>query len=202
MSCAEWVLKQPALFDFFNSFIGISRLRSLYVRDYCCPHAGWKILDIGCGLGDILKYLPESIEYVGLDEDRKYIDYARKHSGKQAKFFCEKFNSGFIREYSGFDIVMANGVLHHLGDKEAVELFKLAFSILKPGGKFLTHDGCYTKEQSFVTRFLLSLDRGKYVRTKEAYCCLASGIFVQTKAHIRTDLLRIPYTHIILECRK
>jgi hypothetical protein len=44
------------------------------------------------------------------------------------------------------------------------------------------------------------MDRGRYVRTREAYLALARPSFRGVKAFLRQDLLLIPYTHIILEC--
>jgi hypothetical protein len=46
----------------------------------------------------------------------------------------------------------------------------------------------------------ISLDRGRYVRTKEEYLALASQIFKNIKAYLHHGLLRIPYTIIIMEC--
>ena len=101
---------------------------------------------------------------------------------------------------SNFDIVLATAVLHHLNDDEAIQLFKIARSTLKPHGRLITLDGCYTQGQSWLKRFILSKDRGRYVRTEDQYCALASGIFPDIKISIHHNLTRIPYTHIIMEC--
>jgi hypothetical protein len=97
---------------------------------------------------------------------------------------------------------MANGVMHHLNDREAVDLFKLAFAGLKKGGRMLTIDGCYTKNQHRLIRFILSKDRGKFVRNREEYVNLASKVFSGVKTELRDDMLNIPYNHLIIECTK
>jgi hypothetical protein len=51
-----------------------------------------------------------------------------------------------------------------------------------------------------LAQFILSNDRGKYVRTKDAYFRLAAEVFKDIQVNIHNDLLRIPYTHIIMEC--
>jgi cyclopropane fatty-acyl-phospholipid synthase-like methyltransferase len=101
-----------------------------------------------------------------------------------------------------FDIVLAIGIFHHLTDKEAIEMFELADTLLKPDGRFITFDGVYTPGQGFFTRFFLSNDRGKYVRTEDQYRAIAQKYFTDIHVSIRDDLLRLPYTHIIMECKK
>jgi hypothetical protein len=90
--------------------------------------------------------------------------------------------------------------VHHLDDQEARQLFQIAFDALKSGGKLITFDGVFTNDQSAAARWLLIRDRGEYVRNEGEYVKIASQVFVNVKATIRRDLLRIPYTHLILEC--
>ncbi len=47
---------------------------------------------------------------------------------------------------------------------------------------------------------LLSRDRGRFVRTQEQYLDLAHTYFQELKAHLREDVLRIPYMDLILKC--
>jgi hypothetical protein len=90
--------------------------------------------------------------------------------------------------------------LHHLADDEALALLRLARAALKPGGRFVTFDGCLVDGQSAFARFLLRRDRGRFVRHRDDYLRLASRVFPNVTASVRHDLLRLPYTHIILEC--
>jgi SAM-dependent methyltransferase len=96
--------------------------------------------------------------------------------------------------------VIAHGVLHHLDDDQARTLFRVARRALKPGGRLVTYDGCFTPDQSAAARFVVSLDRGRHVRTREAYERLARGEFSEVRTFVRHDLVRIPYTHLIMEC--
>jgi hypothetical protein len=50
-------------------------------------------------------------------------------------------------------------------------------------------------------RLLLKMDRGRFVRTPDAYVRLAREVFSDVQAVICHDLLRLPYTHNIMTCR-
>ena len=96
--------------------------------------------------------------------------------------------------------MLATGVLHHLDDDRAVSLFNLARRALKPGGRLVTYDGCFVAGQPKLARFVVSRDRGQYVRESAEYAKLAAQVFTQVRSFVRHDLLRIPYTHVILQC--
>jgi SAM-dependent methyltransferase len=192
------ILAFPTVYRSFSSIVG-GHARTLHVEKYIRPRDGDRILDIGCGPGDILEFLP-SVRYLGFDVNQRYIQKATKRFGDRGTFFCKKLSREIGKELSDFDIILATGILHHLDNDEALKLFELAQATLKPGGRLITWDGCYTKGQSLVERLILSTDRGRYVRTKDEYLALASQIFKNIKAHVYHDLLRIPYTIIIMEC--
>ena len=98
--------------------------------------------------------------------------------------------------------MLAYGVLHHVDDERATRLFALAHEMLKPGGRLATADGCYTSDQSKLARWLVSRDRGQFVRDHSHYLRLAATSFSKVIATVRHDLLRIPWTHILLRCEK
>jgi 2-polyprenyl-3-methyl-5-hydroxy-6-metoxy-1,4-benzoquinol methylase len=151
----------------------------------------------------MLAHLPD-VEYVGFDMDANYIQSAVERFGSRGKFFCRKVSEQVLEEMQEekFDIVTAIGVVHHLQDAEAVDLFRLAHNVLRPGGMLVTRDGCYAPGQSIVVRKLLDMDRGQYVRTQEQYLALAHQVFDTCTPSLRQDLLRIPYNHLILQCQK
>lgn len=196
-----FLLSHPAMYKFFTYMVGANKFRQFYVNQFIRPKIGDSILDIGCGPADILEHLPD-VNYIGFDINAAYIDSAKKKFCRKGDFFCDRVSEAIIDEHKSFDIVLANGVLHHLGDDEVMMLFNLAFKALKPGGRVITLDGCYTTTQSSASRYLLSKDRGKYIRTKDAYVKLASTVFSNINVSLYENMLRIPYTHIILECKK
>ncbi len=193
------ILSVPIVYTTFSWLVGGSSGRTLLVNEYIRPCCGDRVLDIGCGPGDLVAYLPSGVEYIGFDASSSYIAAAKKRFGKQATFICEQVSTANIKQ--SFDIVLALGVLHHLDDAEALQLFSLAQSVLKPKGRLITLDGVYTNDQSSLARWIISKDRGQYVRTKENYVALAHQVFPNSKVSIRHNMSRIPYTHIIMECQ-
>lgn len=184
-----------------KSVIGGIEFSKIFVKTFVRPKAGDKILDIGCGPGDILEFLP-SVDYWGFDLNEEYINSARKRFSNRGQFFCKKVSRDAIPGEDIFDIVLACGIFHHLTDEESVEMFELAHTLLKPGGHFITYDGVYVPDQSYFERFLLSIDRGKYVRTEEQYRMIAQKNFTHIQVSIFSAVIRLPYTLIIMSCKK
>ena len=170
------------------------------LAEYVIPAPGDKILDIGCGPADVLNYLP-SVNYTGLDISPEYICSAKKRFGSKGRFCCGDVGLAPIEGEQGtFDLVLATGVIHHLDDVQAARLFDMARLALRPSGRLVTYDGCYVPQQSRIARWLLAKDRGKFVRTREEYLRLAATRFSKVESHLRHDLLRVPYTHLIMRC--
>ena len=200
MDTARAVLSSPSIYSLWDRLANGHASKVKLVDEYIQPGFGERILDIGCGPGDIVPYLRD-VTYVGIDASQAYIDTARKRFGDRATFNCEPVGST-LEEYRAFDIVTAIGVVHHLDDRDALALFELAFASLKPGGRLITYDGCFVEDQSFLARWFISQDRGQYVRNVEAYVKIAKQVFTDIRVGIRHDMMRIPYTRLILECRK
>lgn len=194
------ILSLPAGYQLFQQLVGADFARKIYLSEYARPAPGDKILDIGCGPADILNYLPV-VNYTGLDLSPEYIRAATERFGDKGRFCCGDVGLATIEgEHGTFDLAIAIGVVHHLDDAQAGKLFALARRALRPGGRLVTYDGCYVPGQSRIARWLLAHDRGQFVRSPEAYRQLASAHFPQVQPSVRSDLLRMPYTHIIMCC--
>ena len=185
----------------FGRLVGTHSVRAAYIRECVNPSEGQRLLDIGCGPGDILNYLPP-VAYVGFDNNPEYIQAAKAKYAHRGEFFQQAVSRELVGQFSGFDLVMANGLLHHLDDAECMELLTIGLTALKPGGRMITLDGVLTPSQSRFARYLVSRDRGRHVRTEEEYTQLARRVFRDVKVRIWDGRLRIPYTHIIMECSK
>ena len=191
-------LALPQLYELSQHVVTRSNCWKIFTERYLQPARGGRLLDLGCGTGIILDFLP-ALEYWGLDENSWYIHYAQKKKKNDANFLCTDLNKKPWPVEGHFDRVMATGLLHHLSDQEAVDLMKNVRAVLKPHGKFVTFDGFFENGQSPIARWLLSHDRGEHVRSKEGYEFLARSIFKRVDLHIERRLLRLPYSHLIME---
>ena len=194
------ILSLPAGYRLPRRVLGGGGLWRTYLGTYVTPSPGEKVLDIGCGPADVLQYLPQ-VDYTGVDHSEKYIRSAKARYGNRGRFWCNDVSRVALEKERGtFSLALATGVVHHLNDQQAAELFGLARLALKPKGRLITFDGCYVSGQSKTARWMLAHDRGKFVRTRAEYERLASAAFSNVEGFLRHDLLRLPYTHLILRC--
>jgi SAM-dependent methyltransferase len=193
------LLALPAAYDGFQALMGAPAARLRWIRECIRPFPRARILDIGCGTAELLSLLPADADYTGFDMSPAYIEAARRRYGGRGRFLCAKADA-FVPE-DGFDIAMAFGVLHHLDDAESRKVFAGARKALKPSGRMVTLDGTFTESQSALSRFAVSRDRGRNVRSPEGYASLARDAFAHVEVSVWDDALRIPYHHAILVCR-
>ena len=191
------ILKHPALYQAYQNAGGFFGARIKAIGDYLTLRPGMRVIDIGCGPGHILRHLPPGIDYIGFDVDQTYIDYARSWFGHLGRFHCHYFDAAAADEFAGADVVMMNGVLHHLGDEELKETLANVCGVLKRDGVLFTLDGCYREGQSRIAKWLLDNDRGEFVRDRDGYGHVLREAFGKVDLAIRDDYSRVPYTFII-----
>jgi len=192
------VLNIPQAYRLFQEKLGFADARRKAFERWLEFDPGARIIDIGCGPGHILKFLPQDIDYIGFDVDLGYIQQAKKDYGQRAQFHHRVFDQGCLSEFGNADVVMLNGVLHHMSDDLVAQCLDTAHAALKDGGVVFTLDGCYQSGQSRIAKILLDLDRGRYVRRRKEYEALMSATFPNFESHLANDLSAIPYTLIIM----
>jgi SAM-dependent methyltransferase len=193
------LLSVPAVYELLERGLGSQRVRDEYVREHVRPVAGERVLDIGCGPGDILRSFPE-VTYVGVDPSAAYIASATRRFSGRGSFSVAGVDDLDPEELGEFDLVIAKSVLHHIDDTQARRFFEVAARVLAPGGRAVTLDAGFADGQSALSRFVVGQDRGANVRTEDRYVELAREYFAEVKATVHHRLLRIPYTHVILDC--
>ncbi|MGN8050631.1 methyltransferase domain-containing protein [Curtobacterium sp. 22159] len=87
-------------------------------------HGRGRVLDLGCGGGDLARALVRwaasdgfDIEVVGADPDARAIDAATR-STPRGVTFRQQSSAELVAAGERFDVVVSNHVLHHLGDEE------------------------------------------------------------------------------------
>lgn len=198
------ILARPRVYDLFQTVVGANTWRKRVIEEFLSNKipANGLIIDIGCGTSEIVSYLPDNVRYLGIDRNPSYIARAKeRYRYRNAQFLCQELASGLPIEECKADAVLAIGIIHHLEDKECIDLFQMAKKTLRPGGFFLALDPVYHQPQSVIARYIISKDRGKSVRTTEQYLSLFAKEFAQVDYHIDEHPLRIPYTGIVTRCR-
>jgi cyclopropane fatty-acyl-phospholipid synthase-like methyltransferase len=194
------ILSAAVIYDLFQRVVGADSLRATVASDYLLIGPHHRILDIGCGTAEILRFLPDDVEYVGFDASPEYIESARTRFGSRGTFFAKLVTDADLGALGQFDLVVAMSVLHHLSDPEAEHVFTLGARALADGGRMFTNDPCLTPGQSRIARAVIERDRGRNVRSPEGYRALAARQFEQVTAVVRHDMLHIPYSHALLTC--
>ena len=192
------ILSLAPVYDLFQHLVGAVAFRKRLVAEHLGTQAQQRVLDIGCGTGALLPYFPPDTAYVGFDVSEPYIAAARARFGSRATFLWAPVDAVDLSAQPPFDLVIAVGVLHHLGDAEVRAAFALGARALRDDGRMVTVDPCWTEPQHPVARMLISRDRGQNVRSASDYARLTEGTFAEAVVIERTDLLRIPYSHAVL----
>jgi SAM-dependent methyltransferase len=161
---------------------------------YVRPKPGERILDLGCGTGAAVDYLPENIDYTGIDISSAYIERA-KSKYHQRKFLVADITTS--NEPDGpFDRAFSFGVLHHIPDDGVHRLLDRLKRIVKPGSVYATIDPCLVEGQHPIARMLITNDRGQHVRTPDGMRRLFDG-FGKVDVSTASDLLNVPFTFAI-----
>lgn len=101
--------------------------------------ASGDILEIGCGTGEISRYLAEGSNYrvLGTDICAPFIEMAAvTHKKDNLSFEVVNFNDPSQIKNRTFDYIVGNGILHHLYPNLLASL-KTIRSLLKPQGKMI-----------------------------------------------------------------
>jgi SAM-dependent methyltransferase len=199
------ILSSSYIYEAFQNLVGVKYARKWLAKNYWDLNGGEKVVDIGCGSGATLDDLPPDISYVGFDSSENYIAAARHRFDKRATFIVSTARQLSERpdpRLNDADLILCNGVLHHLDDEEVIYVFKLAKQILTLTGRLVCFEPTYLAHQGFLSEWLMSKDRGRNVRLESDWKQLASSVFEACHTRIATSLYRVPYVHIIIECQK
>lgn len=132
-----------------------------------------RVLDLGCGTGEYAELFDPG-RYVGVDIHPGYVEFARKRRP------AHRFVVADVRSWSGekprFDLVMVNGVLHHLDDTGVQEFLRTAKSLVTPGGTLLVIEDVDLADPPLGTRLVHLLDHGDHIRDAARWQALVSAV--------------------------
>jgi 2-polyprenyl-3-methyl-5-hydroxy-6-metoxy-1,4-benzoquinol methylase len=196
VSLRDRILGTHTGFKIFKSAIASDRAMGVFAREYIKAQPGERILDAGCGVGDMREYLPD-VDYTGIDFNPDYIEGAKRRYTDGARFLNASVDDLADLGVGDFDAVIVISVLHHLTDEQVTNLVTSLPKVMKPGARLVTVDPAWLPEQATTARVLIALDRGRFVRDVEGYRRLLEAGFTDVEFTLRQDLLRLPYTYCV-----
>lgn len=118
---------------------------------------GRRVLDLGCGAGGtVSKLRARGVEAVGIDFSPAMIEAARSEHGLKNYVTCAEATE-LPFESDSFDVVIADGVLHHLAVQGRLnEALREVHRVLRPGGKLC----CFDRNGTLASYLLLRMAIG------------------------------------------
>ena len=129
-------------YDLMNDFMsfGVHRLCKKDLIMMMSPSTNKKLIDVGCGTGDIGKLFLENVKFKGdvfnIDPNKKMLEQGKKRLKSFKNIFWKvgsAENLGFNSSY--FDYYTISFGLRNTKDID--KSLKEAYRVLKPGGRFL-----------------------------------------------------------------
>ena len=80
------ILETPFFYKLLQDIVGANSYRKQVIKQTVPVSKGLRILEVGCGPGNNIEYLPNGVEYVGCDISQKYIEQARRKYGNRGIF--------------------------------------------------------------------------------------------------------------------
>ena len=202
----EFFAKQPLLWDIFEYVFGTDKQKlKLYRKKVGNPK---NILDFGCSSGNVTGAFLD-LDYTGVDIDKQLIEYARN---KWKKYKNVRFIAMDIlkpnKAIGKFDTILFAGTGHHLPDNMYLKIFKEFEKYLNKSGEIHYIDTIKSGSSSpFIARWLCSIDRGKYIRTKKHYMRLLGELtnkyYIISTSNIRMANGFLPHpTYLYVKLKK
>jgi SAM-dependent methyltransferase len=158
--------------DYFDSLIRRKRAglwyRNLWLYPRICMHLRGQVLDVGCGIGDMVRFRPETI---GVDVNPRAVAYCQSLGVK-----VRQMQPDLLPFADGeFDGAVLDNVLEHLENPES--LLAEIRRVLRTGGSFVVG---VPGERGFAS----DLDHKRhYPETALIRCIYSAGFEPQTVFH-------------------
>ena len=183
------------MYSYFYSLIQKIILKKNFYADLIQlinKHKVSQIIDIGCADSSILEHFNDEYYYYGYDLDSYFTNKSKsKYKNKSNLQFYSKGVDEI--DFEKFDhnksIIVLAGLLHHIDDSQVMRFVDRTKKF-----KIITFDAVKLPGQKSITKLLMALDRGNYVRHIDNYKKLLPEFdyFIA-----KNKYLRFPYDHLI-----
>lgn len=194
------LLKFPEVYNLYQSLIGADSYLKKFAHAFLKDDNKQliKILDVGCGTSNIVKFLGKNVDYVGFDCSKKYIEYSKRKYPNH--LFLNKSVLEKIDTIQNFDVIISLGVMAALNDETLKDMLAILRSYANKNTKILLADMNYSQSASKLEKFLCKNERNSYIRGEKDYLNILSQFFNIENIHHWDKVYRIPYHKIIFEC--
>jgi SAM-dependent methyltransferase len=179
------LLRLPRFYRSFSRLFNVDAVHRQLVQE-TGYRPGMRTLDIGCGPGELAKYIAPA-DFTGIDISQEYIRFARaQHGGAFHALPADR-----VGELAGpFDLALMFGVFHHLSDAEVRATLAGLARVLRPTGRFVLWEAVWPSRCWDLPGYLLRwLDRGRFVRSRAAWCRLLGETWAVTDVRVRRNLV-------------
>lgn len=119
---------------------GWQRVQGGILLKMAAPAPGEKVLDVGCGTGQLTELLAAAVgpsgHVTGVDLDAARLDIARRQSRNQNVSYRQQEGQAACHQVcEAWDLVFANYVIHWIADKRC--FFGQVHRALRPSGRFV-----------------------------------------------------------------
>jgi ubiquinone/menaquinone biosynthesis C-methylase UbiE len=135
-------MRKPYLLPLYDVVSRLFGLRPIHQRMVTLAglSAGQRVLDVGCGTGNLLRVTARAhpgVDLTGLDPDPRMLARARRKT-------TARLDRGFAQELpyadGEFDVVFSSLMLHHLDDTGGNEMLAEVLRVLRPDGVLVLAD--------------------------------------------------------------
>jgi len=164
------------------------------VRRAIGPTSGRKVLDIGCGTGNLLGGLSRDCEAVGIDQSLEMLLVAREKYPNLHLRVGNFLDPPYRRQY--FDIVVSTYALHHLTPGEKETALACMGEYLKAGGKIIIADLMFpnlTEREKCQARYCAAGREDLWAEIADEYY----ADIEELERYVRTRGWRLANEHII-----
>jgi SAM-dependent methyltransferase len=170
-SAIAQILGRPVIYRIWQAPFAGAKLKPLFRHNDMSRIS--RVLDVGCGPGTNANWFA-GVDYVGIDLNRRYIDYARHRYGRDFRAADATRFEALPDER--FDFILVNSFLHHIGDEETRALLAHLRTLLTTDGHVHVLE-LVLPERTSIARLLARLDRGEFPRPIPSWLELLSDSF-------------------------
>jgi len=161
------ILRIPQVYEFYINLIGGKKFFKNYADNFLAIKENQSVLELGCGPGNIIHFLPQKINYIGLDLNNDCINYCKKLF-PSFDFLIKDIASDFEFNQK-FDVIFSEGVMACLSDEQIENMLKNIYKHSKKDSRIVLSDMNFCSKNSKIQNFFLKRERGKNLRSTQDF---------------------------------